>query len=247
MPDVFTPLSQVQFVEQLVCDRYRVKIPKFLAEAHQWWPTWEKERFASMEKELRQGDVLFDIGAETGWQSAIYAQFVGAKNMVLIEPTAQNWPAIKATWEANGLENPKSTAIGFLSDRDEHGELFIGEHRGWIKEAYAEELLTNTKFSHIDENGGTIGQATLDRFVEMSSICPNAITIDVEGFELAVLCGAKGILQFVRPLVWVSLHEGLTRPGVNPKNEDVINFMAKQGYDGIKLGVDHEAHWIFRP
>ena len=76
MPDTFIPLAAVQFVEQLVCERYRVKIPKFLAEAHEWWDSWEKERFASIQENLREGDILFDVGAETGWISAIYAQFV---------------------------------------------------------------------------------------------------------------------------------------------------------------------------
>lgn len=64
MPDTFIPLSEVEWVEQLVCDRYKVKIPKFLADYNQWWGDWEKERFRSMEENLKRGDILFDVGAE---------------------------------------------------------------------------------------------------------------------------------------------------------------------------------------
>lgn len=249
MPDTFIPLSEVEWVEQLVCDRYKVKIPKFLASAHLWWGDWEKERFRSMEENLKRGNVLFDVGSEIGWQSAIYAQFVGPENMVLIEPCPELWPHIKATWKANGHENPRSTVIGFLSDKiydPQNG--FKGEHRGWIPQANREKILANTKFYHIDENSEDIGQSSLDWLVDISGVIPSAITIDVEGAELKVLQGARRILEDQKPLVWLSLHEGfVNRPGVDPKNDDVHALMASLGYAGEKLGVDHEEHWLFRP
>ena len=250
MPDTFIPLSEVEWVEQLVCDRYKVKVPKFLVDAHKWWGWWEKERFASMEKNLKQRDILFDIGAETGWISAIYAQFVGAENMCLFEPTPEVWPTIKATWKENDLPTPLYACWGLVSNVDgppmpvTWGSISV---RGWPACAYDKVLLENVKYNHIDEDAHHRPQITLDRFIEVTGIQPSAITIDVEGAELLVLQGAKNTLQTVRPLVWVSLHEGLTRPGVEPKNQDVINFMAKQGYDGTLLGVDHETHYLFRP
>lgn len=252
MPDVFKPLAEVEWVEQLVCDRYKVKIPTFLANAHDWWGSWEKERFASMEQNLKYGDILFDIGAETGWISAIYAQFVGAENMCLFEPTPEVWPAIRATWLKNYMLYPKSTCCALVSDTDRDNvtlriELDDPVPGHWPSAAYGESLLENVKYNHIDEDWERRPQITLDSFVGLTNIEPRGITIDVEGAELLVLLGAKQTLQTLRPLVWVSLHEGLTRPGVNPKNDDVINFMARQGYDGTLLATDHEAHWLFRP
>jgi hypothetical protein len=123
MPDIFKPLSEVKFVEKLVCKKYRVKVPEFLEE--RWIPDWEAERFASMRANLKEGDTLFDVGAEAGWISAIYAQFVGGGNMVLVEPCAELWPSIKATWEANELGIPRLTACGFFGAENKTWPAFI--------------------------------------------------------------------------------------------------------------------------
>jgi FkbM family methyltransferase len=247
MPDTFVPRSEVEWVEQLVCDRYKVKIPKFLADYNQWWGDWEKVRFASMEANLKKGDVLYDIGSENGWVSAIYAQFVGAENMCLFEPCAELWPNIKETWYANDLPIPLLAAPGFLSDI---GKGSFGFWSGqWPGVANAASLLANTKFQHLDENPET-PSAAMDDLVDMlgSRFTPDAITIDVEGAELSVLQGAQHTLEDARPLVWVSLHQGyVNRPGVHILDQDVFNFMNAMGYENEFLGADHERHIFFRP
>ena len=250
MPDFFKPLSEVEWVEQLVCDRYKVKIPKFLADYHNWWGWWEKARFSSMEENLKPGDILFDVGAEVGWISAIYAQFVGAENMVLFEPVPENWKNLRTTWEQNGLSLPRLTACGLLSNEEKLS--FVCNDRAWPEEAKGDLLIESVKYRHIDENAHNSPQTTIDRLVEhgafIGQLRPNAITIDVEGAELIVLQGAKQTLLDTRPLVWVSLHEGwVNRPGVDPKDQDVLDFMQGLGYSAEKLGVDHESHVMFRP
>jgi FkbM family methyltransferase len=250
MPDFFKPLSEVEWVEQLVCDRYKVKIPKFLADYHNWWGWWEKSRFASMEENLRQGELLFDVGSEVGWISAIYAQFVGAGNMALFEPVPENWRNLKATWERNGLTIPRLTACGLLSNEEKLS--FVCNDRAWPAEADGELLIESVKYRHIDENSHNSPQTTIDRLVEhgafVGGLRPKALTVDVEGAELIVLKGAENTLKEIRPLVWVSLHEGwVNRPGVEPKNKDVHEFMNSLGYDAKLLGVDHEEHVFYTP
>jgi FkbM family methyltransferase len=245
MPDTFIPLSEVEWVLQMVCDRYKVMIPKFLADYNQWWGDWEKARFASMEKNLKKGDILFDIGTENGWVSAIYAQFVGGKNMCLFEPVPENWPNIKATWDANDLGMPAATCWALVGDSDITAIPFT-EH--WPETCNSMDLIANTKFRHIDENAHNTPQCSIDWFVWATCIKPKALTIDVEGAELLVLQGASHTLREIRPLVWVSLHEGyINRPGVHILDQDVMNFMNAMGYDDEFLGADHERHFLFRP
>jgi len=223
-----------------------VKIPKFLADYHAWWPWWEKMRFASMEENLKRGDILFDVGAEIGWISAIYAQFVGAENMCLFEPCVELWPSLMETWRANELQTPKCCTKAFLAHSEQPGIITI-HHGSWPKEAKAGKILTNTKFRHINEDGKDIPRLTLDGFVSLTGYRPNAITIDVEGAELMVLRGAEKTMREIRPLVWVSIHEDavIERYQQNPK--DIYALMESLGYDGTNLGFDHEAHWLYRP
>lgn len=246
MPDIFIPLSEVEWIEQIICDRYRVRIPKFLADAHAWWGSWERERFASMEENLRRGDVLFDVGAETGWQSAIYARFVGAENMVLVEPCAELWPHVKAAWEENRLHVPAATCWSFMDDGDiVNAEVLVEE---WPVPANAGRLMKNTKFLHLDESPHGAPHGSIDWLIWSSCLQPKALTIDVEGAELRVLRGAESTLRTLRPLVWASLHEGfVSRPGVAPRNADVNAFMDSLGYEAQLLATDHERHVLYRP
>lgn len=169
--------------------------------------------------------------------------------MCLFEPTPELWPHIKATWEANGLTCPRESFCGFVGDTQQY---YLGGVECWSNrfpdEAYASELLLNTKFSHMDEDERKTPRTTIDAFSEFVKMIPRAITIDVEGWELAVLKGAEKTLREHRPLVWVSLHEGfVSRPGVDPKNIDVHDFMASCGYEHRHLGVDHESHEMYIP
>jgi FkbM family methyltransferase len=241
MPDTFIPLSEVEWVEQLVCDRYKVKIPKFLANYHAWWDWWERCRFKSMEETLKKGTILFDVGAEHGWMSAIYAGFVGAENMCLFEPCPEVWPNIKATWEANKLEFPMMTACGFLGDV-EHLSLSCNLS-AWPEEAKADKLIENMKYRNIWGQGEDTPQSTIDKI----SVKPGAITIDVEGAELSVLRGAEETLRNVRPVVWVSLHEKAMAEFYQHTPAQLQEFMASCRYNGTFLGFDHEDHWLFTP
>lgn len=249
MPDTFKPLSEVLWVEKLVAGRYKVKVPSWMVTEHDWWPDWEVARFRSMEENLKKGDILFDVGSETGWISAIYAQFVGAENMCLFEPTPELWPAIKATWQQNGLDVPRATCPALVSDtsREYVDNPMVGGLRSWPILAYGEMLLENVKYNHINEDSDRRPQITLDRFVQITGIEPRAITIDVEGAEYQVLWGAQETIRRCRPLVWVSIHEQfmVDRYKVWPATLRLL--MESCGYQPNFLAEDHEGHWFFQP
>lgn len=76
------------------------------------WDYWEKERIHCMQKNLKQGEVFFDIGTESGWCNLVYADMVGPQNMVLIEPTPEFWPNIHALWYKNYNVDPLACYAG---------------------------------------------------------------------------------------------------------------------------------------
>ncbi len=248
MPDIFKPLAEVQWVEKLVAGRYKVKVPSWMETAHDWWPDWEVARFRSMEENLKKGDILFDVGTETGWISAIYAQFVGAEYMCLFEPTPELWPAIRATWQQNGLATPKTGCCALVSDVDVKvggdGSMMIG---CWPDAASGELLLENVKYNHINEDCHRRDQITVDYFVERTEIEPRAITIDVEGAEFQVLRGAEKTIRRCRPLIWVSIHEAFMVDRYKIWPSTLRLFMESCGYHPTFLAEDHEGHWFFQP
>lgn len=246
MPDTIT-IEEAKFTERIVNGKYRVKMPEFLA-AHDCWDNWERERFESMEANLKKGDVLFDVGAETGAISAIYAQFVGAENLVLFEPNPSNWQNIYATWQAENLPNPLAMRCALVSNRNSgNADFDTGAINGWPIVALTGNIWTPRSFRYIHEHADKTPQLSLDAFVAMTGIIPKAITIDVEGAEMRVLLGAEASLMAHHPLVWVSIHEDLLRRDYGTEPIEVCDFMEKCGYRGEHLAVDHESHWLYRP
>ena len=241
------PIAQVQFVERQYLQnpdgswRYTIRMPSFLAE---WdvWPYWERERLLSMEQLLRQGDILFDIGAETGWMSVAFAGIVGAQNMVLFESTPENWPNIKATWEENQLAPPLRTFYGLVGKT-------LGEHaleNGWPSAALSGLLTPARSYRYIHEHAHSTPQITIDEFCTMTGIVPKALTIDVEGAEICVVEGAQKLLTKYDPLLWISVHPDLMFKDYNTTVEEFSRTLDSLGYSDELISIDHETHTLWR-
>jgi FkbM family methyltransferase len=242
------PLSEVEFVRKsLIWEpgkeaQLSVILPNFVVDyVANWWRFWEAARFMDMKSKLRHGDILFDVGTETGWISAIYAQFVGGENICLFEPEPRNWPNIKATWRANELEKPLSTFCGLVGDKNT-GKFCCDV---WPKESNSTELIATAATAYRYIGDPNIPEITLDDFVRLTDIVPDALTIDVEGAEYLVLTGAKEILRKYHPIVWLSIHDrkDVVKYGGSP--EKIHEFMHELGYTSSFMEEDHEAHWVY--
>lgn len=212
---------------------------------------WERERYESMKVNLKKGDVLFDIGTEQGWLNIAYAKLVGPENMVLIEPTKEFWPNIRAIWEKNGLAKPRGVFTGLLGSKAKQPgtkKQFFGRNkwREW-PELTNGPLIDKNKYQYIHEHEkGTI-EIKLDDYVRYTQITPTALTMDVEGAELLVLKGTKRTLCKYKPKVWVSIHPDMGERDYGVKPGDVLEFMENLGYKSYFLGEDHERHFYFEP
>lgn len=222
---------------------YKVWLPDWLAE---WdvFGDWEVEQFNSMRDNLKKGDVLFDIGAELGWQSIIYAQFVGAENMVLVEPSAAMWPNIAETWEKNYPDIPPLAChYGLFSDKTT-GDVILPKHV-FPSEALG-KLVRRVSYKYIHEHGRKVPQLTIDDYVKITGIVPDALTMDTEGSEYLILQGAEKTLKDNDLKVWVSVHPELALTDYGILTGQVLDFMGNCGYKGELLVVDHEHHYYFR-
>ena len=234
--------------DRLVNGLYRVKMPEHIADLSNW-DEWERERCLSMERNLRKGDILFDVGSETGWASAIYAQFVGPENMVLFESNHVNWRNIKVTWEAEGLADPRACRIALVSDENTNAypDYSEGYEGCWPLPAMSGEIWTSASHRHVHEHTAVVPQITLDEFVASTGIVPDALTIDVEGAEGKVLRGAKETIEKYLPLVWVSFHPEWMMKHYGMTVGEVQAQMKSNGYSARFLGFDHEIHVFYRP
>jgi FkbM family methyltransferase len=204
---------------------------------------WEKVRFDSMLTNLTYGDVLYDVGSEHGWMSAIYAQTVGGENMVLVEPSPDFWPNIRGCWSWNGLGVPLATADAFCSAKTQRPRLHMA---AWPDSSEGPECPAMA-YRHLNNHTEMVPTVTIDWLSKKTGIPPKGITIDVEGAELGVLQGAKYVLENDRPNVWVSIHPDLMIKDFGTTPEEIYAYMEGLGYRRKHLGNDHEQHNYFWP
>jgi FkbM family methyltransferase len=202
---------------------------------------WEKERMGSILTTMQPGDVLYDIGAEHGWMSAIYGQRVGGENVVLVEPSPEFWPNIFMCWDRNNLGVPLATVEGFAGTSYE-ADVYV---HGWPASASGPECGAMA-YRHPNLHPD-VKSTTIDYLAFVTGRPPKGITIDVEGAELRVLQGAASTLLDARPNVWVSVHPDLMRRDFDTSPEQLFTYMLEVGYTFRHLRTDHEQHWYFRP
>lgn len=248
-----------RYIQEGPIEKHKYRFELELFEPYASWDAldmWEDERLESMQKHIKQGDVLFEVGAEMGLFPAIFSKYM-TENVVLIEPTAEFWPGIKAIYERNQLKNPLLCWWGFVDD--------VKEFRGAGKEfsdnpsynGFPEEnelidysqVIEKRKYQNLfdDEDYSQTPAVALDRLCASTDTWPDHISIDVEGAELLVLKGAEQTLKEEKPLVWVSIHPDMLESLYGQSKEDVLFFMDDCGYDCEILAVDHETHAFFTP
>jgi FkbM family methyltransferase len=202
---------------------------------------WERERLASMQAFLSPGMVLYDIGVEHGWLTAVYGAWCGYENMVLVEPSPEFWPNIKGVWDHNGFPAPIACYQAFAGDAmDGYPVSEI-----WPPCSDGPEAI-GMAYRYLDQHSHAVQTITIDEISNQVG-SPDAITIDVEGAELIVLRGAKRVLSQDQPIVWVSIHPDLMERDFTHTETDLHEFMDRYGYEGHHIHTDHEQHWLFRP
>lgn len=158
---------------------------------------------AALLDRCRDGEVIVDVGANTG----VYALSVAAEypnaTVVAVEPNPQTMDALRANVAASGFEGRIRTLELGLGAEDDTLPFYRSSYH---------ELSSFNRFNA--ERWGarivSIEQVpirTLDSLVEEGTVPPpDHVKIDTEGFGLAVLRGARETLAAHRPFVYVEPH-----------------------------------------
>jgi FkbM family methyltransferase len=213
--------------------------------SRQWANPWEPERIDSMHRHLTVNDTLYDIGTEEGDIPALCASW-GAR-LVMIEPDPRVWPNVRACFTGNDLEGKVvGVFVGFAGPEDRYESVPVRWELGsqWPECAFG-PIVDDHGFMNLSERPD-VESVRIDTLAALLP-APTAITVDVEGAELAVMQGAGNVLAWYRPLVWVSVHPEFMREMYGHTPDMLFRFMIERGYRYRLLAVDHEEHWLFWP
>jgi FkbM family methyltransferase len=154
-----------------------------------WIGTYELAVQECLIRELKPGNVFYDVGANAGFFSLLGSKCVDEKGRVFaFEPLPENIKAIKNQLELNQVSNCTLVEVA-LSDRNGEIELFEGEDTS---------TATLKARTNVNGNSRIVKSITLDEFAKIAPL-PDFIKMDIEGAEALVLQKAGEILSSVNP------------------------------------------------
>lgn len=239
-----------EMIKTRINDRWDLLLPKHRA-TRPGWPWWERDALHALWCCIRPGDVVWDIGAEEGDLSALYASW-GAQ-VCMVEPSPQAWPWIKATFDANAL-TPARCLRALAAEISAHTDpAALAE--GWPEESLT-EYVPDHGFRHLNEAVDSEPTLRLDDWAGLNSFneqgagwlaIPDVVVMDIEGAELRALNGAFKLLDQRGTTFAISVHPEFMRDRYGDTPDDLLVLMELAGYEAHYLGFTHEYHYIFRP
>jgi FkbM family methyltransferase len=174
-----------------------------------------------MNRLIRPGMTVVDVGANIGLYSLFLAGLVGPQGRVIaFEPDPDLVALLRANCTANGVGNVEAhhAALGSKADR-----------------LMLQRLTINSGENHL----GSKGREAFRRPVEVDVAAfdallpgsrPDFVKIDVQGWELNVLRGMEATLRESNPVVFVEFWpDGLRRAGSEPI--ELFSFVRDLGLD----------------
>jgi FkbM family methyltransferase len=170
----------------------------------------EHEQLVAVARQTSPEDVAFDLGANVGLYSLLFAQ-KGAR-VVAFEPVPRNVGYLQRTLALNRCA--RVDIVPFA----------VGDSSGLMR--FSTD--GNVAVGHLDDQGhGLAYQISLDDYCAFTGIYPTIIKMDVEGSEQRVLRGADAVLQR-KPKWFISFHSKALR-------ERSISLMSEYGYRAVSL------------
>jgi FkbM family methyltransferase len=195
-----------------------------------WQPeTYETEVMAVLLPAISPDTIVYDIGAHVGLVTLMAAHRVdgGVGHVYAFEPSPGNFVTLTRHLEWNACHGHATAVQALVGDRCQVDVPF------WYR---AGEFTANSLAYRADEDHcAHLRMLTIDDFVARGEgPAPQVMKVDVEGFEHAVLRGARRVLADFSPTIVCALHpQPLALLGTSA--DAVIADMAAWGYRAWNL------------
>jgi FkbM family methyltransferase len=149
--------------------------------------SWNQSEYAAFRAAINRGGVALDVGANVGAYAMVLGQWVGPSGAVFaFEPAPAIFDGLAAHVRLNDLGQVVRPVRAAVGDRTGTAELILSGTAG-------ESRLAAGSDSGVAAT--TVQTVSIDDFCACEAAVPDFIKIDVEGWELAVLRGARNTIR----------------------------------------------------
>ena len=195
---------------------------------------WHKHSLSVLEPSTlakMRGKDFIDVGACIGDSAVLFEREFCDKNIYTFEPTKENFRLLKRTLELNNSKRiiPVNKALGAES--------------GSMEIHYRSENIggSSALFSNENTVAESVEITTLDEFVKTHKIEVGFIKVDIEGFEMEFLKGAKETICAQKPAMLLSIyHQPSDYFGIKPLIESWNLGYTFKIHKGVDLSVTGE-------
>ncbi len=164
-----------------------------------WLGCYEVSKQQQLQRLVRPGDVVYDLGANAGYFSLMCSVLTGRDGRVVcFEPLPENILLLNRHLTMNGIRN--CTVV----------EAAVTDHEGTGRFLVVEASRSQGRLENSGEhvlNPLAVRIVSLDGMVTRGEVPPPAvIKCDVEGAEMDVLRGASTVLQTYHPAILLDRH-----------------------------------------
>jgi FkbM family methyltransferase len=146
-------------------------------------------------KEKLKNSTIIDCGAYIGDSAFIFEKELNPKEIICIEPDEKNYEILLENIKLNNLENKiKAIKIAVGNKETKGNSILCGESAAYI----------------VETEKGEVSISTIDNLIFRLYISNvGLIKMDIEGYELPALRGAKETIQKFKPILIISIyHKG---------------------------------------
>ncbi|MBT1159332.1 FkbM family methyltransferase [Aminobacter anthyllidis] len=175
------------------------------------------------------GMTVYDVGAFHGLLTLFFAS--RAKAVVCFEPNTPNHKRLMENLMLNGVDNVKVRKVGVGSRRETCNMVASALMPGGasIDGKTVAELLRAGVETVVEE----ISIVTLDEEIPQAGLpTPDFIKIDIEGWEIEALRGARNTLELYKPAIFLEMH-GETLREKRRKVSEIVAFLWEINYRRI--------------
>jgi FkbM family methyltransferase len=182
--------------------------------------TWNPQEYAAFREAVHPGAVVFDIGANVGAYTLVFASWVGSQGRVYaFEPAPEAGAGLRTHVHLNQLHDRVEVSDVAMSSGVGRAPFGLHPSGG----ASSLQIGNVDRVRVID-----VPVETLDHFCDARQLRPDVIKIDVEGAELDVLRGGRGTLARPGVVVFVEFHPAVwAASGIG--RIDIERELARQG------------------